>query len=615
MKKVMKQQPSPILCEEINLVDKYLSQEDWEVKENSNMTYSLQGLNFYISSKISKSYWLHKIYPHDVKEAFEQGDIHIHNLQVLGVYCMGWDLVDLLEKGFMGAAAKLESGPPLHLSSALNQIINFFYTLQGEAAGAQALSNFDTLLSPYIRYDNLKEKDLRQQLQQFLFNLNVPTRVGFQAPFTNLTIDLRPPHFFQNEPVRIGGKTRRETYGEFQEEMDFFNRVFCEMFLEGDARGRVFTFPIPTYNISSEFPWDSKATQALWKMTAKYGIPYFANFINSELKVDEVRSMCCRLRLDLTQLARRGGGLFGSNPLTGSIGVITINLPRIGYLSKNESDFFSRLRDLMELAKKALEAKRKAIEGWMEKGLYPYSKFYLKGIYQRFGSYWANHFSTIGLVGMNEACLNFLGKSIADPEAKAFAIKVLDVMREILLSFQKETQNNYNLEATPAEATSYRLARIDKRKYPQILVANEEAVKKGAAPFYTNSTQLPVNFTTDPFVALEHQEDLQLRYTGGTVLHFFLGQKIDEPESIGSFVRTVCSKYKIPYFTLTPTFSICPEHGYLSGEQSHCPRCGKPCEVYSRVVGYLRPVDLWNPGKQEEFKLRKTYLLDENRWH
>ncbi|ACD82696.1 ribonucleoside triphosphate reductase [Candidatus Methylacidiphilum infernorum] len=611
----MQDSPLDESLEPSKLVDDYLSRSCWEIKENSNMSYSLQGLNFYLSSKISKSYWLQKIYPPEVKEAFERGDFHIHNLQVLGVYCMGWDLADFLAKGFMGVEGRMESGPPLHFSTALNQVVNFFYTLQGEAAGAQAFSNFDTLLAPFIRYDNLKEKEIRQLLQQFLFNLNVPTRVGFQAPFTNLTLDLNPPHFLQNEAVLIGGKIKKETYGEFQPEIDILNRLFCEVFLEGDARGRVFTFPIPTYNITSQFPWKGPAADALWKMTAKYGIPYFANFINSDLKVDDVRSMCCRLRLDLTQLLRRGGGLFGSNPLTGSIGVVTINLPRIGFLSKSEAEFLERLQELMELAKKALEAKRKALEGWIAKGLYPYSKFYLKGVYQRFGAYWANHFSTIGIIGMNEACLNFMGKSIADPEGKAFAIKVLDTLRGTLLAFQKETQNNYNLEATPAEATSYRLARIDKAMFPAIRVANEEAVKKGAAPFYTNSTQLPVHFTTDPFVALEHQEELQSRYTGGTVLHFFLGQKIDEPQSIPPFVQAVCSKYKIPYFTLTPTFSICPEHGYLSGEQSRCPRCGKPCEVYSRVVGYLRPLDQWNPGKQEEFKLRKTFQFNENRGH
>ncbi|TFE71087.1 ribonucleoside triphosphate reductase [Methylacidiphilum caldifontis] len=597
------------------LVDSYLSRLNWEVKENSNMSYSLQGLNFYLSSKISRTYWLEKIYPPEVKEAFERGDFHIHNLQVLGVYCMGWDLADLLEKGFRGVEGRMESGPPQHFSSALNQIVNFFYTLQGEAAGAQAFSNFDTLLAPFIRYDNLKEQEIRQLLQQFLFNLNVPTRVGFQAPFTNLTLDLNPPYFLQNEAVLIGAKTKKETYGEFQEEIDVLNRLFCETFLEGDFRGRVFTFPIPTYNITPQFPWKSDSTTALWKMTAKYGIPYFANFINSDLKVDDVRSMCCRLRLDLTQLLRRGGSLFGSNPLTGSIGVVTLNLPRIGFLSKSESEFFERLLELTELAKIALETKRKAIESWMEKGLYPYSKFYLKNVYQRFGAYWANHFSTIGVIGMNEACLNFIGKSIAEPEGKALAIKVLDVLRKTLLSFQKDTQNYYNLEATPAEATSYRLARIDKKMFPNIRVANEEAVKKGAEPFYTNSTQLPVNFTTDPFVALDHQEELQCRYTGGTVLHFFLGQKIDEPLAIAPFIQTVCTNYKIPYFTLTPTFSICPEHGYLSGEQAQCPRCGRPCEIYSRVVGYLRPVNQWNPGKQEEFKLRKTFILNENRGH
>ena len=595
--------------DELNLVDGYLERLDWEVRENSNMTYSLQGLNFYITSKVIRNYWLKKIYPEKIAEAHISGDFHIHDLQVLSVYCMGWDLLDLLMTGFKGVPGKIESRPPKHFTAALGQAVNFLYTLQGEAAGAQAFSNFDTLMAPFIRYDGLSYREVKQAIQEFVYNLNIPTRTGFQTPFTNLTFDLKVPKFLADQAVIVGGEVKNETYGEFQEEVEMINQAFFEVMTEGDARGRVFTFPIPTYNITPDFDWDNPKLKGLWEMTAKYGIPYFANFINSDMKPEDVRSMCCRLRLETKELLKRGGGYFGANPLTGSIGVVTINMPRLGYLSESEEEFFERLEKLMDLAKESLEIKRRAIEDFMEKGLYPYSKFYLRMVKERFGEYWKNHFSTIGLIGMNEACLNLFGVSIADPKGRDFAIRVLDFMREKLLQYQEETGNLYNLEATPAEGASYRLAKLDKERYPDIIVANEEEVKRGAEPFYTNSTQLPVNYTDDPFEVLEHQDELQIRYTGGTVVHFFVGERIKDPESVKNFVRKVCENYRLPYFTITPTFSICPTHGYISGEHETCPICGERCEVYSRVVGYLRPVSQWNAGKQEEFKLRKTYRI------
>jgi len=591
----------------IDLVDKYIEKKDWQVNENSNMTFSLQGLNNYISSEISKVYWLNKIYPQEIREAYLNGDFHIHDLGLLSVYCVGWDLFDLLTEGFRGVSGKIESKPAKHFQSILGQVVNFFYTLQGESAGAQAFSNFDTLLAPFIRYDGLSYNDVKQALQGFIFNMNVPTRVGFQTPFTNITLDLTVPGYYANQGVIIGGKMQNETYGDFQEEMDIFNRAFFEIMKEGDARGRVFTFPIPTYNITKSFDWDDKNIEGLWEITAKYGIPYFSNFINSDMNPEDARSMCCRLRIDNRVLEKRGGGLFGSNPLTGSIGVVTINMPRIGYLSKNEDEFMERLEKLVIKAKESLEIKRKILERFTEGGLYPYTKFYLRGVKERFGEYWKNHFSTIGLIGMNEACLNLFGENIGSEMGIKFVLKVLDFMRDKLLEFQEETGNNYNLEATPAEGTSYRLAMADKQKYPNIICANEKDYKNGAEPFYTNSTQLPVNFTNDVFEALDLQDEIQTKYTGGTVLHIFAGERIENPNAIKVLVRKICEKYHLPYFTFTPTFSICPTHGYLTGEHEKCPKCGTICEVYSRAVGYLRPVSQWNKGKQEEFKMRKTF--------
>jgi ribonucleoside-triphosphate reductase (formate) len=592
---------------DVDLIDSYLDRTDWQVNENSNMAYSLQGLNNYVSSEISKIYWLNKIYPPEIRGAHTDGDFHIHDLGILSVYCVGWDLEDLLVQGFTGAPGKVESGPARHLRSALGQIVNFFYTLQGEAAGAQAFSHFDTYLAPFIRFDGLDPREVKQALQEFVFNVNVPTRVGFQTPFTNITMDLHVPAMFRDKHVICGGSMREETYGEFEPEMRVLNRAFLEVLSEGDARGRVFTFPIPTYNITKDFPWDDPDLDVLWRVTARYGIPYFSNFVNSDMSPEDTRSMCCRLRLDLRNLEKRGGGLFGANPLTGSIGVVTINMPRLGFLSADEQEFLGRLGELMELARSSLEIKRKVLERFTNGNLYPYTKHYLRGVRERFGQFWKNHFSTIGLVGLNEACQNLLGTNLGSETGQLFAMRVLDFMREKLLQFQEETGNNYNLEATPAEGTSYRLARIDAEKFPGILSASEEP---GAKPFYTNSSQLPVHYSEDIFEVLDLQDELQTRYTGGTVVHLFIGEEITDHSGVASLVKLICTRYHMPYFTITPTFSICPTHGYLPGRQENCPRCGRASEVYSRVVGYLRPVNQWNEGKVEEFRSRKTFKLE-----
>lgn len=895
---------------EVDIVDQYLDKLDWQISENSNMSFSLQGLNNYISSEISKVYWLNKVYPPEIRSAHLSGDMHLHDLNILSVYCVGWDLQDLLSEGFKGVVGKVESGPAKHFRSALGQVVNFFYTLQGEAAGAQAFANFDTLLAPFIRYDNLGYREVKQALQEFVFNINVPTRVGFQTPFTNITMDLKVPSNFENEPVVAGGEIRDETYGEFQKEMDTFNRAFLEVMLEGDARGRVFTFPIPTYNIAADFDWDNADLDLLWKVTGKYGIPYFSNFVNSDMSPEDARSMCplagkekvlimssrgrglefssirnvyegnsarekywiysagefvpgrfnrfqkrrmmrvtlannhtiemsrehlnfaveeengkekvipagdlkpgmhlpyslkeykgqggnrelgyfvgayagdgsfdgetcvvfslsrsskkqiikkieeisvkyfgarvtvsespgkdlltlrvnsraaaglcrdfvagkergkyyrarlfgmsmefregvveghyaadggnrnriytssprmvetlnmlaatmgtatsvykdgrkgrlgeepnfavlfyqlnrkglkdtwfkkggklwmkiksienisnttaycfevdngepvftvgttgilthnCRLRLDNRELRKRGGGLFGANPLTGSIGVVTVNLPRIGYLAENEKDFMDRLSHVMELARESLEIKRKLLEKFTERNLYPYAKFYLRNIKLAFNEYWKNHFSTVGIIGMNEACRNLFGENIAGEKGSGFAVRVMDFMREKLVKFQEETENNYNLEATPAEGTSYRLALKDRERYPDIICAGNGE----AEPFYTNSTQLPVEFTDDLFEVLDLQDEIQTKYTGGTVVHLFIGEQIREPEAVKKLVRKICGSYRLPYFTFTPTFSVCPVHGYISGEHRFCPRCEVSSEVYTREI-------------------------------
>ena len=593
----------------IGLVDNYLDRQDWEVQENSNMDYSLQGLNNYICSKISKDYWLNKIYSQEVRQAHNSGELHIHDLGMLSVYCVGWYLKDLLVHGFKGVCGKIESRPAKHFKAILGQVVNFFYTLQGEAAGAQGISNFDTLLAPFIRYENLSYEDVKQALQEFFFNINIPTRVGFQTPFTNVGLDLQPPDTLANEPVIIGGKIQKETYAEFQDEMDIFNQAFLEVMVQGDAKGRPFTFPIPTYNITPDFNWENPKLKSLWEVTAKYGIPYFANFVNSDMSPDDARSMCCRLRLDLRILEKRGGGLFGANPLTGSIGVVTINMPRLGYMSENEADFIERLDRLMEIAKTSLETKRKVLEGFTDKNLYPYTKFYLRDVKKRYDKYWENHFSTIGLVGMNEACMNLLDCNIGEPQGIDFTIRVLDYMRQRLIQFQQETGNLYNLEATPAEGTAYRLAKVDKHRYPNIICANESVISDNCQPFYTNSTHLPVNYTDDVFQVLDLQDTLQSKYTGGTILHIFLGEAASDPLAVKAFVQKVCTSYYLPYFTISPTFSVCPEHGYIAGQHQKCPQCDSETEVYARIVGYLRPVKQWNEGKQAEFKLRSNYKI------
>lgn len=557
-----------------DVMDGYLNKLDWLVRENSNMAYSLQGLNNHVASAVSSHYWLHKIYPPEVREAHLNTDLHLHDLQILAVYCCGWDLQDLLRRGFGGVTGKLQSKPPKHFRTTLGQIVNFFYTLQGEAAGAQAFANFDTLLAPFVRYDKLSYQEVKQGMQEFAFNMNVPTRVGFQTPFTNLTFDLTPPKTLGEEYVVIGGMPKKEQYKEFQPEMDMINQAFAEIMLEGDAKGRVFTFPIPTYNISKEFNWDNQVLEKIWEMTAKYGLPYFANFVNSDMDPDDARSMCCRLRLDNRELRKRGGGLFAANPLTGSIGVVTINLPRIGYLSKSKEELLSRIGRLMDISRRSLQIKRQMLEKFTEVGLYPYAKIYLGDIKERFGEYWKNHFNTIGVLGMNELLFNFLKKGIATEEGRSLALEIMDFMTNRLKEYQGDDNELYNLEATPGEGTTYRFAKADKEKYPDIVVANEAAYReKGTAPYYTNSTHLPVNFTDDLFEALKLQEPLQVKYTGGTVLHGFLGEKMPSAEATKKLVSKVMKGYKLPYFTLTPTFSICPKHGYLAGEHFYCPLC------------------------------------------
>jgi anaerobic ribonucleoside-triphosphate reductase len=577
----------------------YLGKDDMRTKENANMGFSLQGLNVSIAEEASKKFWL-DLYPEPIKNAYENGDFHIHDLGVLAPYCVGWDLKDLLLLGFKGVTGKIASSPPKHFRTALGQVVNFFYTLQGEAAGAQAFSNFDTLLAPFIRYDNLDYKQVKQALQEFAFNINVPTRVGFQTPFTNITMDLKVPEYMENEPVIIGGQYMESTYKDFQAEMDLLNQVFAEVMLEGDAEERVFTFPIPTYNITKDFDWSNPKYDGIWEMTAKYGIPYFANYINSDMNPEDARSMCCRLRIDNTEIRKRMGGLFAASPLTGSIGVVTINLARIGYLAKDKDEYFTRLGMLMDLARDSLEIKRKTIENWTEEGLYPYTKYYLRGVKQQSGSYWENHFSTIGIVGMHESCLNFLKEGLYT--SFQFAGEVMDFMLTRCACYQEKTGHLYNLEATPAEGAATKLAIKDREKYPAIITSGTIET-----PYYTNSTQLPVGYTDDLFMALHHQESLQTRYTGGTVFHTFLGEKAPDKEAAKNLVKKICSQFKLPYITITPTFSICSDHGYINGEQYICPICGNKTEVFSRIVGYIRPVQQWNKGQRTQFQARATF--------
>jgi len=597
------------LLREMPLVEDYLNELDWRVRENSNMTFSLQGLNTHITDRIVSRYWLDRIYPEPIRLAHESGDVHIHDLGTLGAYCVGWDLRDLLLRGFAGVRGKIASRPAKHFRVALLQVVNFLYTLQGESAGAQAFSNLDTYLAPFIRADGLSYEEVKQNVQEFVYNMNVPTRVGFQTPFTNVTLDLQVPRYMRDEPTIVGGAFGKTTYGDVQPEMDLFNRAFAEVMLDGDTQGRPFTFPIPTYNITEGFDWENPVLEPVWEMTAKYGIPYFSNFIGSDMHPEDARSMCCRLRIDNRELRSRGGGLFGANPLTGSIGVVTINLPRLGHLARDEADFLDRLGRLMDLARDALAVKRKTLETLTAQGLYPYSRFYLDRIREAEGGYWRNHFSTIGVIGMNEALLNLLGCTVADVEGRAFATRMLDWMRDRIGDYQVDTHDIFNLEATPAEGASYRLARKDRELYPNLRVHNLEAYG-GETPYYTNSTQLPVGFPGDLFDALELQDPLQTRYTGGTVFHAFLGERLPDARATRRLVRTIAETFRLPYYTVTPTFSICPEHGYLVGEHAACPQCGAKAEVYSRIVGYLRPVEQWNDGKRSEFADRRTFAVD-----
>lgn len=587
----------------ITMFNDYLEDRDWQAKENANTAKSINGLNNYVREFFTKQYWLNEVYPKEVRDAHESGAAHIHDLGFLGAYCAGWDLRQLLVEGFGGVPGKCESKPPKHLRSFLGQIINSTFTTQGECAGAQAWSSFDTYCAPFIRNDNLDYTQVKQALQEFVFNINVPTRVGFQCPFSNLTFDLTVPSTLKDQPVIIGGEMTADKYGDFQDEMDLFNRAFCDVMMEGDRKGRVFTFPIPTINITRDFDWDSPSADAFMEITAKYGVPYFANYVNSDLSPEDAVSMCCRLRLDTSELRKRGGGLFGSNPLTGSIGVFTVNLPRIGYLSTSKEEFLERVGALMHTGKIQLEIKRKIVEEQTGRGLYPYAKHYLRNIHKRTGEYWTNHFNTIGIVGMNEALQNFMGESIASEPGRAFAMEMMDYMRDVLQDIQEETGHFYNLEATPAEGTSHRLAKADRLRYPDIKTAGQDV------PYYTNSTQMPVGHTEDIFEVLENQDDLQSLYTGGTVLHLYLGEKIDDPATCKRLLQKIFTRYRLPYVSITPTFSICNDHGYIAGEHFSCPTCQSDCEVWSRVTGYLRPVENYNVGKREEYNDRLKYAM------
>ncbi|MBR4270505.1 MAG: ribonucleoside triphosphate reductase [Clostridia bacterium] len=587
----------------IDLFDKYIDDTDWSTKENANMSRSVAGLNNFVREEFTKSYWLNEVYPVNVREAHLSGDIHLHDLGFFGSYCVGWDLAQILTLGFTGVPGKIASDPPKHLRSFLGQVVNATFTLQGESAGAQAWSSFDTYCAPFIAYDNLSYDEVKQILQGFVFNMNVATRVGFQCPFSNITLDIKVHSLLKDRPVIIGGEYKDKTYGDFQAEMDMFNLALCEVMMQGDANGRIFTFPIPTINITKELDWDSPVFNAIMDMTCKYGIPYFANYLNSTLSPEDALSMCCRLRLDLKELRKRGGGLFGSNPLTGSIGVVTINLPRIGYLSKDKAEFLERVEKMAEIARTSLEIKRKVIEKQTDNGLYPYSAFYLRPVKERSGQYWANHFATIGVNGMNEALLNLMGKDITTPEGQEFAIEVMELLRKKMVQFQEETGNQYNLEATPAEGVSARLARLDKARFPEIITAG------GSEPYYTNSTQIPVGYTDDIFEVVRLQDKLQSMYTGGTVLHLYLGERITDRETCKNLIKKIFTNNSMPYISITPTFSVCPEHGYIAGEHFSCPHCGAPSEVWSRVVGYFRCVKDFNKSKQAEYFERKKFVL------
>ncbi len=580
------------------VVDNYLRVNDWRVKENSTVTYSVGGLILSNSGAVTANYWLSEVYDKEIGDAHRNADIHIHDLSMLTGYCAGWSLKQLIQQGLGGVPGKITSSPARHLMTLCNQMVNFLGIMQNEWAGAQAFSSFDTYLAPFVKADHLSYKEVKQCIQSFIYGVNTPSRWGTQAPFTNVTLDWTCPNDLANLPAIVGGKEMPFTYGECKKEMDMVNRAFIETMIEGDANGRGFQYPIPTYSITKEFDWSpTENNKLLFEMTAKYGTPYFSNYINSDMKPSDVRSMCCRLRLDLRELRKKSGGYFGSGESTGSIGVVTINMPRIAYLATDKADFYSRLDRLMDLSARSLSIKRKTITKLLDAGLYPYTKHYL-------GSF-KNHFSTIGLVGMNEACLNarWIGEDLTHPAAQNFTEEVLNHMRTRLSDYQEQYGDLFNLEATPAESTSYRLAKHDKERYPDIITAS----KNGETPFYTNSSHLPVGYTSDIFEALDIEDRFQTLYTSGTVFHAFLGQKLPNWQSCMKLVRKIAENYKLPYYTISPTYSVCAEHGYLSGEQWKCPTCGKETEVYSRITGYYRPVKNWNAGKSEEFKMRKTY--------
>jgi ribonucleoside-triphosphate reductase len=586
-------------------IDNYLKINDWRVKENSTVTYSVGGLILNNSGALTANYWLSEVYDEEIAAAHRNADIHIHDLSMLTGYCAGWSLKQLIQEGLGGIPGKITSSPASHLSTLCNQMVNFLGIMQNEWAGAQAFSSFDTYLAPFVKVDNLSYKEVKQCIQSFVYGVNTPSRWGTQSPFTNITLDWVVPNDLAELDAIVGGKKMDFKYKDCVEEMRMVNKAFIEVMIEGDANGRGFQYPIPTYSITRNFDWsETENNRLLFEMTAKYGTPYFSNYINSDMEPSDVRSMCCRLRLDLRELRKKSGGYFGSGESTGSVGVVTINMPRIAYLSKDETEFFARLDRMMDIAARSLSIKRKVITRLMENGLYPYTKHYL-------GSF-NNHFSTIGLVGMNEACLNaaWLGKNLVDPASQDFTKRVLNHMRERLSDYQEEYGDLYNLEATPAESTSYRLAKHDKVRYPDMIFAN-----MNGTCYYTNSSHLPVGYTADIFEALDIQDELQTLYTSGTVFHAFLGQKLPDWRAAATLVRKIAENYRLPYYTLSPTYSVCAEHGYLTGEHFVCPHCGKKAEVYSRITGYYRPVQNWNDGKTQEFKDRKVYDVDHSVLH
>ena len=583
------------------LVDSYVNAVDWRVKENSTVTYSVGGLILSNSGAVTANYWLSEVYDDEIGNAHKDGDMHIHDLSMLTGYCAGWSLKQLIEEGLGGVNGKITSTPANHLSTLCNQMVNFLGIMQNEWAGAQAFSSFDTYLAPFVKVDNLSYKEVKQNIQSFIYGVNTPSRWGTQAPFTNVTLDWTVPEDLADQYCLVGGKTLDFKYKDCKKEMDMINKAFIEVMIEGDANGRGFQYPIPTYSITRDFDWsETENNKLLFEMTAKYGTPYFSNYVNSDMKPSDIRSMCCRLRLDLRELRKKSGGFFGSGESTGSVGVVTLNLPRIAYLAKDKDDFYKRLDNLMDIAARSLHIKREVITKLLDNGLYPYTKRYL-GTFN-------NHFSTIGLVGMNETCLNanWIRKDLTDEAAQEFSIEVLNYMRNRLIKYQEMYHDLYSLEATPAESTAYRLAKHDKEKYPDIITAGKE----GETPYYTNSSHLPVGYTEDIFSALDVQDQMQTLYTSGTVFHCFLGEKLPDWKAAANLVKKVSDNYKLPYYTMSPTYSICQEHGYITGEAYTCPKCGKKTEVWSRITGYYRPVQNWNDGKVQEFKHRKEYNIE-----